>query len=138
LRNGVALLFLAGTALIAGELAVGASTPTVRVPAPCASVPLYPGSGLDAVTQRIVLDGIARAACRLGLTREKLVLSLAPHSGTAVHVPAGRESRALRAGFGAALEAAVGRGDVPAALAPLLRNLVQHAPLEQLVTGRLP
>lgn len=138
MRRVLVLLFVAGAALVASELVVGATTSDVRVPSPCTSLPLYPGGGTDAVTQRIVLDGLARAACRLGLTREKLVLSLAPKSGTAVRVPPGRETRALRAGFAAALDGAVRRGDVPALLAPVLRGLIAHAPLGQLVTGRLP
>lgn len=138
MRRLLVLLGVAGAALVASELVVGARTSDVRVPPPCASLPLYPGAGVDAVTQRIVLDGLARAACRLGLTREKLVLSLAPKTGTAVRVPPGRETRALRAGFASALDAAVERGDVPALLASVLRGLVAHAPLGQLVTGHLP
>ena len=66
---------LAAAVLLAVELGLGAtrygsgSSPT-RV-----ARTTFAGSGLDATVQQVVLDGLDGAACRLGTTREELVLS---------------------------------------------------------------
>ncbi|HEV8563684.1 MAG TPA: hypothetical protein VGR41_02085, partial [Actinomycetota bacterium] len=76
----VLVALLAGAAgLVTIELANGAADAgALGVRDPCEARPAYPGQGIDATIQRIVLDGLDGAACDLGTTREKLVLSLAP------------------------------------------------------------
>ena len=72
-------LFVGAAGLIGLELANGAADAgALAVRDPCEPRPAFPGEGLDAVLQRIVLDGLDGAACELGTTREELVLSLAP------------------------------------------------------------
>ena len=78
-------LFVGAGALIGLEIANGAADAgTLAVQDPCGSREAFPGEGLDATLQRIVLDGLDGAACELGTTREELVLSLAPSSGVVI------------------------------------------------------
>ena len=130
-------LFLAAAVLIGAELLLAAVRTPVHVDRPCAARELFPGHGIDAATQRIVLDGLGRAACRLNVTREELVLSLAPQTGTHLHRSPQRVERALRGGLEDALDSSQQRGEIPGPLAFLLRRLVQHAPLDRLVRGEL-
>src|SRR5262249_32274748 len=65
-------LFAGAAVLIALEFANGAAgAGELAVRDPCAPRPAYPGQGLDAVFQRIVLDGLDGAACDLGASREE-------------------------------------------------------------------
>ena len=82
-RAAIAALLLAAAALVVVELANGAvDAGRLAVRDPCEPRPPFPGQGIDATLQRVVLDGLDGAACELGATREELVLSLAPRSGT--------------------------------------------------------
>jgi hypothetical protein len=102
---------------------------------PCNPRALFTGGGIDATVQRVVLDGIDRAACSVGTTREEFVLSLAPggsHGDTRA-----RRVAALRRGLVRAIAQGETRGDVPALLAPVLRRLAEHAPIDQILEGRL-
>jgi hypothetical protein len=129
--------FVVAVALIAADLVVASRTTTVKVAAPCAVRPLFPRGGVDGTTQRIVLDGLGRAACTLGVTRESLVVSLAPQSGEHLRQPTPKVERALRGGLTAAVDAAQHRGELSGVLAFLVREAIQHAPLDRLVEGRL-
>jgi hypothetical protein len=133
----IRLLFALAGVLLGVELLLAAVHPPVRVDGPCAARALYPGRGVDAVTQRVVLDGLARAACRLAVTREELVLSLAPQTGTKLHRPPQQVERAVRTGLEDAVDRSQQRGEIPGPLAFVLRALVRHAPIERLVRGEL-
>ena len=130
-------VFAVGVALVVAELAIAAGTTSVKIAAPCAARPLFPRGGIDGTTQRIVLDGLGRTACTLGVTREKLVLSLAPTSGEKLQQPPPKVEHALRAGLLEAVDASVQRGELSGVLAFLVREAVKHAPLQVLVQGRL-
>ncbi|MDQ6797072.1 MAG: hypothetical protein M3011_03430 [Actinomycetota bacterium] len=96
----------------------------------------FPGAGLDATLQRIVLSGLNGAACDLGTTREALLLSLAPNSGfDDVHWDRPTAERALRRGFERAIADAVGRGSLPEWAASILRVIVRRAPVDLLLKG---
>jgi len=133
----IRLLGAASLVLIAAELALGMLDSPVRVERPCAARASFPGGGIDAATQRVVLDGLGRAACRLDVTREELVLSLAPQTGTNLHRSPRQVERALRTGLEDALDSSRRRGEIPGPLAFVLRELVRHAPLDRLVAGEL-
>lgn len=124
-------LLVAGLTLLAVELGSGAAEGVSTVANPCAQRALFPGVGLDATIQRVVLAGLDRAACRLHTTREELVLSLG--KGT----PARRRKveAALRAGLLQATDEAEQRGDIPGLLAPAVRRVIRTAPLERLLEG---
>ena len=84
-RVGVAALGLVALGLLGAELAAGARDVGEFVAEdPCTAPPdPYPGDGLDASIQRIALSTLNGAACELGTTRERLVLSLDDRTPTA-------------------------------------------------------
>jgi hypothetical protein len=126
----------AALALIAAELVTAHRQSALpAVAKPCTKRSLFSGSGIDATVQRVVLDGIARGACRSGATREQFALSLAP--GGSHGRQRARRIAALRRGLVSAIDDGEARGDVPPLLAPLLRRLAEHAPIDQILEGRL-
>jgi hypothetical protein len=131
----LAALLLGAVALVAVELGKGAAEePGPKLADPCRSRPGNAG-GFDATVQRIVLDGLDGAACRLHTTREELVLSLAPESGVRRRWDDHAIEVALRAGLLRAVDEAERRGDIPGFAAPLLRRFVETAPLDRLIRG---
>jgi hypothetical protein len=131
----LAALLLSSVVLVGVELAKGAlNEPAPRIANPCVPRGGRTG-GIDATIQRIVLDGLDGAACRLHTTREDLVLSLGGSSLAPRRWDEHTIEVALRAGLLRSLDEAVRRGDVPSFLAPALRSLVERAPLGQLIRG---
>jgi hypothetical protein len=129
-------LVAAGVLLIAVEVAHGRSTHPVPIAAPCQPrAPLALG-GIDGTIQQVVLAGLDRAACRLDVSREALVLAIGgnPAAGR-VHWSIPTINAAVRAGLLGALAEANRRGDVPGFAYPLLKRLIRHAPIEQLMQG---
>ena len=130
-------LAVGAMALLAIELTNGArAAGALAIRDPCGSRPPFPGQGLDATLQRIVLDGLDGAACELRTSREELVLSLAPGTGASP----GRWDdetieRSLRAGLLAAVNDAERRGSLNGLVAALLRQVVERAPVRWLIEG---
>ena len=136
MKAGLVVLLLAGIALVAVELGLGAlNEPSPKIANPCLARAHARTGGLDATVQRVVLDGLDGAACRLHTTREELVLSIGGGSDAPRHWDAQTIEVALRAGMLRSLDEAVQRGDVPGFLAPALRRLVETVPLKQLIRG---
>jgi hypothetical protein len=130
------VLFAGAAALIGVELARGAARAgALAVRDPCEPREAFPGEGLDATVQRIVLDGLDGAACELGTTREELVLSLSPRSGIEVEWDDETIEQALRAGLLEAISDAEQRGSLNTLVAVVLRELVGRAPVQWLVDG---
>ena len=128
-------LLLSGAALVGVELGKGAlDEPAPKIANPCQPREGRTG-GIDATIQRIVLDGLDGAACRLHTSREELVLSLGGGVGVTRRWDEHTIEVALRAGLLRSVDEAVQRGDVPSFLAPALRQLVQSAPIGKLVRG---
>lgn len=130
-------LSVGAVALIGLELANGAmDAGTLAVRDPCEPRAPFPGQGIDATLQRIVLDGLDGAACELGTTREELVLSLAPSAG-AEPTPWDDATieRALRAGLLEAIDDAEQRGSLNGIFAVALRQVVERAPVQWLIDG---
>jgi hypothetical protein len=130
-------LVAAAALLVAVELGKGA---LAQVPpalaSPCRPRPAH-GAGLDAAIQRIVLDGLDGAVCRLHTTREALVLSLGPETGFRRRWDRQTVEVALRAGLLHSVDEAERRGDLPGAVATFLRQIVQAAPLDRLIQGTI-
>jgi hypothetical protein len=128
-------LLASGVVLVAVELGKGA----LDEPAPKLANPCHPRGGrtggIDATIQRIVLDGLDGAACRLHTTREELVLSLAPGSGFKRRWDNHTIEVAVRAGLLRSLDEAEHRGDVPGFLDPVIRPLIERAPIDKLLRG---
>jgi hypothetical protein len=134
-KPALVVLLLAGVALVAVELGLGAlDEPSPKIANPCQPRAGRTG-GIDTTIQRIVLDGLDGAACRLHTTREELVLSIGGGSEAPRHWDEHTIEVALRAGLLRSVDAAVQRGDVPAFLAPALRGLVERLPLQKLIRG---
>ena len=128
-------LLLSGVVLVGVELGKGAlDEPGPKIANPC-QPRKGPTGGIDATIQRIVLDGLDGAACRLHTTREELVLSLGGGVGVTRRWDEHTIEVALRAGLLRSVDAAERRGDVPSFLAPALRGIVESAPLDKLIRG---
>ena len=128
----VAALLAAAVVLLAVELGLGAwGFGEVKRVDPCTATTPSLGSGVDATLQRIVLDGLNGAACRLHTTREELVDSLG--SSGSKRWSDEQIQVAVRAGLVQAIDKAENRGDVPGILAGLLRETAKHAPIKFLI-----
>lgn len=133
---GVGALALAGFGLVGAELAAGAKDVGEYVAEdPCAVPPdPYAGGGIDGVVQRTALSAINGAACELGTSRERLVLSIDPDSGYAdVTWDDETVEEALRVGARRAIDDAEERDSIPGVVAFILRAVVDRAPIDWLV-----
>ncbi len=135
--TGVLAALLAAALLLIGvEAAKGRSSHPPRIADPCLPRVLPAAGGLDAAVQEVVLAGLDRAACRLGTSREALVLSIAGSSaGGGPKWTKATVTAAVRAGLRGSLAEAGRRGDVPAFAVPFLDRLIRSAPIDQLVRG---
>jgi MFS family permease len=123
---------LVGGAAAAGGTDLGSATPRD----PCVVIPREGGGGIDATLQGVVLDGLAGAACDLGVSRENLVLSFGSDVGTE-RVPWDPPTveRAVRSGLVRAIDDAEDRGSLNSVVADLLRGLARRAPVDELIRG---
>jgi hypothetical protein len=131
-----ALIVLAGATVISVELALGARDygEVELTPACSPSSPQLEGGGLDRTVQRIVLDALSEAACELGTTREELVLSLSPRTGSRYGSWSDEElEEAVQAGLVRAVEEAHDRGELGSTEARVLRELAERAPVQLLL-----
>ena len=125
--------------LVAVSLSNGADTGEFVAEDPCTAAPdQFPGDGLDATVQRIALSALNGAACELGTTRERLVLSLDPDS-TFEDVTWDHDTmeQAFRDGAHRAIDDANDRDAIPGFVAAALGFVVDRAPIDWLVE-RLP
>lgn len=145
-RRGATAVVLGGAlaaAVLLPAAAVQAASPdfgSSAVADPCTAGPdPFPGDGLDATIQRLVLSGLNGAACDLGVSREELVLSLEPRSGVDVKWDRDTIARALEQGVDRAISDAQDRGTLPGWVAAAVRWTVDRVPtswfLEQLGVG---
>ena len=137
---GVGALLVVAVALIGVAFSRGARTTGEFVAQdPCtAPADPFPGDGLDAAVQRIALSTLNGAACELGTTRERLVLSLDENSGfDDVDWDKETMENALRVGARRAIDDANDRDAIPGWVAAALEFAVDQAPLGWLV-DRLP
>jgi hypothetical protein len=132
----LAALVLGALTLVVVELAKGAAGPVSPVSArPCEPRAPFEGGGVSGVVQRVVLEGLDGAACRLGTTREELVLSLSPSSSGSRRWDRHTIEVAIRAGLNRAIDEEQRRGSIPGFLVPLLHRIVDETPLDKLIEG---
>lgn len=130
----LAPLLAAAVVLLAVELGMGAwSFGEIHREDPCTARTKSLGGGVDAALQRIVLDGLNGAACRLHTTREQLVEALGP-SGSSRWSDE-QIQQAVRSGLVRAIDESEDRGDLPGIVASVLREAAKHAPVKFLVQG---
>ena len=127
----IAGLLVAAVVFLAVELGMGAwGFGQVKRVDPCTTTTRSLGGGFDATLQRIILDGLNGAACRLHTTREVLVQSL---GGGSSRWSDEQVQQAVRIGLVQAIDKAERRGDVSGIVAPLLREAAKHAPIKFLI-----
>ena len=97
---------------------------------PCTAPPdTYSGRGFDATVQRLALSALNGAACDLGTTRERLVLSLdGGNELGGITWDKAKLDRALEKGGLRAVDDAEDRG-MPRLVAIALRGIIRVAPL---------
>lgn len=124
---------LAAVAMVAATLTVqathgGGSYEPLRPASACVERPVTSrASGIEGLTERLVLIGLADAACTLGLGREELTLQLA-RSGD----PTDAQVDALRRGLRSAVRQMKDDGTLPRASA-LVDEVIDEADLNGLV-----
>jgi hypothetical protein len=124
-------LFVAAAVLVGIELGLGAAhAGDVHLANPCTAH----NDKQDAL-QRVILDGLDGAACRLRISREKLVLSVGSTSPFHTHWSKQQIEVALRAGMLRSVDEAARRGDIPSFLAGPIKRLVETIPIDKLVAG---
>jgi hypothetical protein len=124
-------LFIAAAVLVGVELGLGAAhAGEVHLADPC-----KPRNLQTSAIQRVLLDGLDGAACRLHISREALVLSVGSNSPFHTRWSKQQIEVALRAGMLRAVNEAERRGDIPSFLAGPIRQLVKTAPIDKLVSG---
>jgi hypothetical protein len=123
----IAVLLVA--AVLGVQLAAGGGKYVPRRPAnPCTPRPVPPiPPQLAPLAEQIVLVGLDRAACRLGISRERLVLSLADTSTVDPHATA-----ALKAGLADAVDQLDRDGRLPK-VSQLLPSALDQANLPGIV-----
>ena len=136
----VAGLLVLGGGLVVAEVAAGGGglgrTAAVDPCAPRAEA-RQDVEGVDATLQRVALDGLDGAACELGVSREALVLSLAPEAPGAPDIGWDRETieQATRTGLVRAVDAAEDRGEIDGTTAVVLRETSRRLPVEQSISA---
>ena len=134
--TGILVAVLAAAViLVAVELGMGAIDTGPTVANPCKPRAEFPGSGIDATIQRVVLNGLDGAACRLHTTREELILSLRSSGTGRIHFDKHKIEVAVRGGLLRAVDEAERRGDIPGFVAPIARRVIRTAPIDKLVQG---
>jgi hypothetical protein len=133
---GVALvlsLALVGVYAAAG----GASYQPVQVQNPCdPRAEAENSGGLEGLAEEFTLSALDGAACKLGVSRERLARALASKGARErftkrYHIDDAKLTRAIRAGLVRAVDDAEERGKIPSFVAGPMRGVVEHVPLEQ-------
>jgi hypothetical protein len=131
----IAVLLVAG--VLGVQIAAGGGDYVPRQPAdPCQPRPVPPiQAQMEAVAERLVLLGLDNAACRLGVSREGLVLSLAESQRVDPRTPA-----AIKAGLHQAVDRLDREGRLPRVSQVLPEALDQAdlPPIAKTVIGALP
>jgi hypothetical protein len=124
-------LFAAAAILVGVEFGKGAAhAGEVHLADPC-----KPRAFEGSLVQRIVLNGLDGAACRLHISREELVLSVGPNSPLHNKWDKKTIEVALRAGMLRAVEEAERRGEIPGLLAGPIKTFIRTAPIDKLISG---
>ncbi|HEX4753602.1 MAG TPA: hypothetical protein VH268_11945 [Solirubrobacterales bacterium] len=117
----------------------GASYTPEKVRNPCEPRPWSQNTnGLEGLAEQFTLSALDGAACKLGVSRERLARALATKSAREkfakeFHIDDERLAKAIRAGLVRAVDDAEEHGELNAILAAPLRATVEHVPLEEAI-----
>jgi hypothetical protein len=135
-RRAVPLLAALGlvAAVIVPYVALGGGSfePT-PVADPCAPRAYPEASGLGETIERIALTAVDRVACRLGVSREELVLALRSEDAFDAFarengIDRAEAERAIHDGLVQAVDEAEADGTLPGLVAPLVRKAAESVP----------
>ena len=132
-----AILFATAAAvtLVVVYLALGgASYSPAKVADPCQPRALQKPHGVGEVAEQVVLSAIDGAACKLGVSREAIVLAFANQSSLnrfarQHHITERKLEELLRAGLLRAVDDAERTGVLSSTIADLVRGIVQRVPV---------
>jgi hypothetical protein len=134
----VAAALLLSLALVGVYAAAGgASYQPVQVQNPCdPRTETDTSGGLEGLAEEFTLSALDGAACKLGVSRERLARALASKEARErftkrFHIDDEKLTRAIRAGLVRAVDDAEERGKLPSFVAGPMRGVVEHVPLEQ-------
>jgi hypothetical protein len=131
----IALATAAAVTLIVVYLALGgASYSPAKVADPCLPRAERRAQGVGGVAERVVLSAIDGAACKLGVSRESIVLAFANRASLRSfarqhHITERRLEELLRAGLLQAVDEAERTGALDSTVADLVRGLVRRVPV---------
>jgi hypothetical protein len=143
-RRGLLLLavaIVASSALVFASLARGGlDRGVVRLANPCQPRTPLVARGTSGAIEQVVLDGLDGAACRLRVSRERLVVGLASDADRRRLFGSGsvaddRVEEAVRAGLRRAIDDAAKRGQIDGLDLRLLRAAADHLPISELMRG---
>jgi len=130
-KHLLVVLFVAAAVLVGIEFGDGAAhAGRAHLADPC-----QPRAFTGSAIQRVVLNGLDGAACKLHISREQLVLSVGSSSTFHTHWSKQKIETALRAGLLRSVDDAGRRGDIPSFLLGPIRRVIQTAPLDKLISG---
>ncbi len=115
----------------------GASYQPVQVQNPCEPRPEKENSGgLEGLAEEFTLSALDGAACKLGVSRERLARALASKEARErftkrFHIDDEKLTNAIRAGLVRAVDDAEERGKIPSFVAGPMRSAVENVPLEE-------
>jgi hypothetical protein len=134
--GALAALTLLAAGIVGAEVASGASRyGRFAETRPCAApADPYPGSGVDALVQRVAFGALYGAACDMGMSTERFVLALAGQPGFAeVRWDIPTVERTLKAAADRVIDDADRRDELPGWTAALVRAAVNGMPLSQML-----
>jgi hypothetical protein len=133
--RALALATAAAVALVVIYLALGgASYSPAKVADPCLPRAARHPHGVGEVAEQVVLSAIDGAACKLGVSREAIVLAFANRASMRKfsrqhHITERRVEELLRAGLLRAVDDAERAGQLSSTVANLVRGLVSRVPV---------
>ena len=131
----IALATAAAVTLVVVYLAFGgASYSPAKVADPCVPRAWRNPHGIGEVAEQVVLSAIDGAACKLGVSREAIVLAFANRASLQRfsrqhHITERRLEELLRSGFLRAVDDAERAGALSSSVADLVRGLVRRVPV---------
>jgi hypothetical protein len=137
--RALALATAAAVTLVAVYLALGgASYSPAKVADPCQPRASRSSHGVAEVAEQVVLSAIDGAACKLGVSREAIVLAFANRArlqrfSRQHHITERRLEELLRAGLLRAVDDAERAGQLSSTVANLVRGVVQRVPVGSLL-----
>ena len=137
--RAIAFSTAAAVALVLVYLALGGASYAPAKPTdPCATRDLRQPQGVEAVAEQIVLSGLDGAACKLGVSREDVVLAFGSRAalerfGREHDVTPEELEQLVRAGIDRAIDDAVEAGALNPTVARLIRGIADRIPVDQVI-----